>query len=438
MKILFSPVGMTDPISNYHDGALLHICRYYRPDVVYLYYSQEICKIEREDDRYRYCLERLQEKLGIRFEIRVIRREDLVDVHVFDFFMKEFREILQEIRRCYPEDELLLNVSSGTPAMKSALEKMAVLLEDRMIPIQVSTPRKSSNVHHEEREAYDKEFYWEMNEDNEEGSENRCTEFTSNNFFYEIQKGIARKHIQAYDYVAAREIARRIGILDPRCMAAIQGACDRMKLDYQAAEKKFNLAGFSGIPVKKGRMADIVEYYLWLSIKVKREEYADFLRGITPLLVDVFESVLRKQCGIELPSLTYEDSKKRIRGWSEGKLRKHPEILETLKYKYKEKGGFRMGPVNSDSLNALLQAYCNDEATRRNADLIRGVEETIRNMAAHQIIAITKTRIQDLTGEDPESILRALRGLILVFFNGDRDILVHSYERMNENLIALL
>lgn len=436
MVILFSPVGMTDPISNYHDGALLHICRHYRPDVVYLYYSQEICKIEREDDRYRYCLERLQEKLGICFEIQVIRRENLVDVHVFDFFMKEFRELLQEIRRRYPKDELLLNVSSGTPAMKSALEKMAVLLEDRMIPIQVSTPRKSSNVHYEEREAYDKEFYWEMNADNEEGSEKRCTEFTSNNFFYEIQKGIARKHIQAYDYVAAREIAGRIGILDPCCMTAIQGACDRMKLDYQAAEKKFKTAGFSGIPVQKGRMADIVEYYLWLSIKVKREEYADFLRGITPLLVDVFELVLRKQCGIELPPLTYVDGKKGIRKWSEGKLKRHPEILKTLECKYK--GGFRMGPVNSDSLNALLQANCNDEAIQKSANMIRGVEETIRNMAAHQIIGITKSRIQGMTGETPESILYALRRLIMVFFKGDSDILVHSYEKMNENIMIFL
>lgn len=26
-KILFSPIGGTDPISNFRDGAMLHICR---------------------------------------------------------------------------------------------------------------------------------------------------------------------------------------------------------------------------------------------------------------------------------------------------------------------------------------------------------------------------------------------------------------------------
>ena len=43
-RILFSPVGGTDPMSLYNcrDGSLLHICRVYRPEKVYLYMSKEI------------------------------------------------------------------------------------------------------------------------------------------------------------------------------------------------------------------------------------------------------------------------------------------------------------------------------------------------------------------------------------------------------------
>ena len=42
--ILFSPVGGTDPIAqdNCRDGSLLHICRIYKPDIVYLYMSHEM------------------------------------------------------------------------------------------------------------------------------------------------------------------------------------------------------------------------------------------------------------------------------------------------------------------------------------------------------------------------------------------------------------
>ena len=73
---MFSPVGGTDPMSesNYHDGALLHIARHYLPDVIYLYMSKEILEKQDQDDRYRYCIRKLGEKLNHSFEIREIER----------------------------------------------------------------------------------------------------------------------------------------------------------------------------------------------------------------------------------------------------------------------------------------------------------------------------------------------------------------------------
>lgn len=52
MTVLFSPVGGTDPISNERDGALLHICRIYKPDIVYLYMSKEMLEFHKKDNRY--------------------------------------------------------------------------------------------------------------------------------------------------------------------------------------------------------------------------------------------------------------------------------------------------------------------------------------------------------------------------------------------------
>ena len=61
--ILFSPVGGTDPVSesNMQDGSLIHICRFYKPDTIYLYLSGEMVKKHHDDNRYVYCLERLYE-----------------------------------------------------------------------------------------------------------------------------------------------------------------------------------------------------------------------------------------------------------------------------------------------------------------------------------------------------------------------------------------
>ena len=40
MKVLFSPIGNTDPWSNERDGAMLHIVRHYRPEKSFCFYRK--------------------------------------------------------------------------------------------------------------------------------------------------------------------------------------------------------------------------------------------------------------------------------------------------------------------------------------------------------------------------------------------------------------
>lgn len=44
-KILFSSIGGNDPVSSTteHDGSMLHICRVYMPDEVYIYICPTKC-----------------------------------------------------------------------------------------------------------------------------------------------------------------------------------------------------------------------------------------------------------------------------------------------------------------------------------------------------------------------------------------------------------
>ena len=146
--ILFSPVGGTDPISvaNKKDGSLLHICRWYKPDEVILYMSAEIMENHKKDNRYIYCLEKLSELINKKMEYRFIERPELTEVQDFNFFYNEFREILkQTYKQMNKGDKLLLNVSSGTPAMKSALLGISNLGELPFKAIQVTTPDESMN-----------------------------------------------------------------------------------------------------------------------------------------------------------------------------------------------------------------------------------------------------------------------------------------------------
>ena len=168
-KYLFSPIGNTDPIKYLYDGSMLHICRYYEPDVVYLYLSKEMAENHKKDNRYVETLNLLGDFLNHKFEVHIIENPDMVEVQQYDVFYDEFRKIISEIEeQKEKEDQLLVNMASGTPGMKSALLIMATLAEYRFLPIQVSTPQKKSNLEHEERDEYDVKANWELNEDNEE------------------------------------------------------------------------------------------------------------------------------------------------------------------------------------------------------------------------------------------------------------------------------
>lgn len=158
--ILFSPIGKTDPITNYCDGSMLHICRVYKPQKVYLYISKEMLEFHHSDDRYRKAINYLAQKEQIEIDIEVIERPNLENVQLFDSFYDEFENILHDIQ-AENEGKILLNVSSGTPAMKSALQFLAIINID-WLPIQVTTPQKGANRNKPEFYDYDFDTEWEL------------------------------------------------------------------------------------------------------------------------------------------------------------------------------------------------------------------------------------------------------------------------------------
>ncbi len=99
-RILFSPVGGTDPIKYCSDGSMLHICRHYQPDEVVLYLSKEMTEKHREDNRYVKCIELLGELLHHNFLVRVIENPEFVDVQKYDVYYEIFHdEIKKSVNR---------------------------------------------------------------------------------------------------------------------------------------------------------------------------------------------------------------------------------------------------------------------------------------------------------------------------------------------------
>ena len=276
---------------------MLHICRYYEPDVVYLYLSKEMAENHKKDNRYVETLNLLGDFLNHKFEVHIIENPDMVEVQQYDVFYDEFRKIISEIEeQKEKEDQLLVNMASGTPGMKSALLIMATLAEYRFLPIQVSTPQKKSNLEHEERDEYDVKANWELNEDNEESAENRCQEVKCLNLMRLLKIDMIKKHLLAYDYHAALAVGKEIKEdLSPVAWKWLQSADARAVLDWERMNRVLpENNGIISAVRQENKKKILFEYLLALDLKVKRGEYADFIRGITPLGVDLLEMVLEQ------------------------------------------------------------------------------------------------------------------------------------------------
>ena len=434
-KYLFSPVGNTDPIKYFHDGSLLHICRHYQPDVVYLYLSKEMIENHKKDNRYVRSVELLSEKINHNIEVHVIENSDMIDVQQYDVFFTEFRKIIGEIeKQKNNEDILLVNMASGTPAMKSALLVMATLAEYRFIPIQVSTPKKKGNLEYEDRDDYDVETNWELNEDNRSEAENRCHEIKCMNLMRLLKIDIIKKHLLSYDYRAALEVGKDIkDDISPEIYNWLEAAAARSVLDWNKMNKALPKGNGIVTPVKTDDVKrSLFEYTLILDLKLKRGEYADFIRAFTPLGVDLMESVIEQYCEVNISD--YYKGKNSAKQWNQRKL-ESSEILPLLQGDFSR---FNFGPVYSIQLVNLIEAKCSDDLLKQRARELVTVEQNTRNIAAHNIVSVTEKWVKEQTGKSVSVIMWLIKYICSRVKINIREENWNSYDKMNTHIIKLL
>ncbi len=433
--ILFSPVGGTDPISstNLSDGSLLHIFRCYKPDHVYLYMSKEILALHESDNRYLYCLDQLAALQNRTYMYEIIARPEMENVQEFDYFYRDFKIIIQKIMgKMEKDDVLLLNISSGTPAMKSGLLVLKTLGEFPCKAIQVVTPERKMNEHI--HRGYDVETLWELNEDNTEHFANRCSEVKCPTLSMLQQENIIKKLVREYDYQAALEVAETLpGEAAKGYLDLLKMASRRLLLDFSGVDQIARKSIRAGklLLIKDTGTRKYFEYALALQVKLKRCEYADFIRGISPLLVDLFEMILEKHEGISLKDYCIQKKKK---SWVWDKEKMHDtEVYRILARKYPS---FRYGDVYSSQLCILIQNLGKDQKLKELVGNLRSVESNLRNLAAHQIISVTDQTIKTRTGYTGNQIMEMLKAAFVLAGIGVKKEDWNSYDVMNEGIIC--
>lgn len=450
-KVLFSLIGKTDPVSNYFDGSMLHICRYKRPDIVYLYISGEFLKYHRQDDRYRKTLMLLSEHIGQSFEIHIIERPELRDVHLFDTFYDEFEKELRNIFESHGNEiDLMINLSQGTPAMKSALQVVAAMANQTIHLIQVSSPEHGSNIHYDLPQEYSIQDYWEVDQDNglqEEWKSAGKTErerlrnpdrtlLAKNiSFHMHIQKEIIIQLIENYDYAAALLIAENIKNSLPReAFTLLKAAEYRISLKQQKYEPLVTDLGYNRLVSYTGKAGAIYEYALWLSIKQKRGDYTDFIRGMTPLLFALCKECLRIKMDIDIENYCTKDHgvlylvKEKLD--SDVKGRKLIRAIEESSQKIYSGKEF----LASWQMVPVIQERLANHGIADDFRLLRDIEKLIRNEAAHSIFAVSDDDIKKLSGYSSLDIMDIFKRIIRFLGYSVEDEKWNSYDHLNNEI----
>ena len=286
MKILISAVGTTDPISNNHDAALLHIARNYRPDKIVLVYSQEM--LVKQDLINKVLLSIEGYNPIIEIDSTILNNEE---VFLFDKMYEVMGLIVQKYTN--DDDEIILNLSSGTPQIISALFALNRINDYNTQAIQVATPKKGANREYKPLTDSEIDALIVENQDNSLDFVDRSIKDKSEKFTQALVKRHLRSLIASFDYQAAEAIINRKEynkLLSKKRIAYI-----REKLnDFSRVFKNQSiLSDILSFPLEDSQKKAL-NYYLMIDVLKEREHIADVLIKAKSLAEFVIEETIKK------------------------------------------------------------------------------------------------------------------------------------------------
>ena len=284
MKILISAVGTTDPISNNHDAALLHIARNYRPDKIVLVYSQEMLVKQDLINKVLLSIEGYNPIIEIDFT--TLNNDE---VHLFDKMYEVMGLIIQKYTN--NDDEIILNLSSGTPQIKSALFALNRINDYNTQAIQVATPKKGANKEYKDLADSEIDALIVENQDNSLDFVDRSIKDKSEKFSQALVKRHLRSLIASYDYQAAEVIINRKE--DTKSLSNIKKIRKKISDFSRVFKNQCLLSDILSLPLDDSQKKAL-NYYLMIDVLKEREHIADVLIKAKSLAEFVIEETIKK------------------------------------------------------------------------------------------------------------------------------------------------
>lgn len=397
MTVLFSPIGTADPMTQLGDGPMLHIVRHYRPDRIYLFLSPKMADYQDADQRYTRAIELLYQSLGEPLPNVELIRSQNVEAHRFDTFIREYEDCLGRIlKECHikrnGEKKILVNASSGTPAMEQAAVALGALGWLPLQLIQVPTPRGGTNKK-DDRESpddYDLDVMWALYGDKDKDSW-RGIPVELPNFRDRIIRENVIELVNSYDYEAALRLAKKSEYFPRVAINKIADALDRLNLKNPGKDRTDKLAGYLSV----------------LEVKCERGQWADFVLGLTPVLMETMERVLERDAGLPREKYLQKGTNKVNLSSVE-----RDERLCRLFSWYMGKAGSQF--LTNRTLIGVIDEYCTDKTMVQKLHKIRTFEDQSRNSFAHELCAVDQKTIERegrATFEEVMQLLFEVNGL---------------------------
>ena len=280
MKILISAVSDSDPIRGFHDGALVHIARKYRPDKIIIVYSDKMLPNKERNNKVLF-------SISENYRPEIIIHEKIIigeDVFIFDKMYDEFSKIINE---CYSkEDEFILNLSSGTPQICAALFIINRLSGINVKAVQVASPQKGPNTEDKHDISEDIDDLISLNEDSTDQFVDRTLEDSAEKFSQDLMKKTIRDFITKYDYKASLELANQFsdfpGLKESRKkLQNIVDALDRQDIPQALKNRKWS-----------DEKKKVLNAYLTIELQKERGNFSEGLIRIKTLTEFILEDYI--------------------------------------------------------------------------------------------------------------------------------------------------
>lgn len=439
--ILFSPIGSTDPIRKMHDGPCIHIIRNYHPYKVFLFLTKEMGDKEKAFQFYTKPIKKVAPDIEIEYIYT-----DIVDAHLYDSFMQSIPNAVYDVHERYPEAEILMNISSGTPQMTTTMAIIS-MQESWFRPVQVMTPVHASNQNNKGDDQTDIDTMMETNMDDEDGAENRCDEPKLRALHYYDDRNRINSLIGQFEYRAAHTIARQNPDIPAEVAKLLDHAYWRNQL--QGKKAKETLSKYEGISLFPftGRKSDLIEYFLTIQIEQKKRNLSRVLTQAIPFMYELFLEYVRNNTRINLASIAVRDKKNRQHYiCKRNKIRDaYPGMLDFLDTCYDKR--FRDDKDLSATVIMKLCKYADKSDLVKNQAIHTELLELqhrvknvidIRNDVAHTVQNIDEEEFRNRTQMNSDALIEELFKMLKLIYGEDIHNIRNVYTQINQWITKLL